>query len=278
VTASPPDVGWTSIKTEIIGTLGLITLNRPESRNPMDRTTATELLAAFELFFGDDRVRSIGLTGAGKAFCAGGDLQQMKNFSTMGTAAAFEWPAPIVELNRRMLSAPKPVIAAVNGPAYAGGMGLAGMCDIILATPAARFATPEVKVGIFPMIIVAHLCRAIPRKRLVEMMFTGEPMSAEEGHRLGFVNRIYENTDDMMKGLQDYADKLSQASPDAIRLGRRTFSLLSEMTADQALDAAQFMLMPFHLGADIAEGADAFLERRPPSWAAEPGDAGEETS
>lgn len=267
---------WTTIKTETIDTLGLITLNRPESRNPLDRTTATEVLAALEMFFADDHVRSIGLTGAGKAFCAGGDLAQMKRFAEMGTAAAFEWSDPIVAMNRRMLSAPKPVIAAVNGPAYAGGLGLAGMCDIVLATRSATFATPEVKVGLFPMIIVAHLARSIPRKKLFELMFTGEPMDATEAHDLGFVNRVYESTEEMLLGLQEYARKLSLASPDAVRVGRRAFTLLSEMSADQALDSAQFMLMPFNLGADLAEGASAFLEKRPPSWVQSP--SGEESS
>jgi hypothetical protein len=168
-----------------------------------------------------------------------------------------------------MLAAPKPVIAAVNGPAYASGMGLAGMCDIVLATSSARFATPEVKVDIFQMIIVAHLCRAIPRKRLVEMMFTGEPMTAEEAYRLGFVNRVYPGPDEMMAGVREFAGKLAKASPDAIRLGRRTFTLLSEMSAGQGLDAAQFMLMPFHLGEDIQEGANAsssVASRRGHGW------------
>jgi enoyl-CoA hydratase/carnithine racemase len=255
-----------NIVTEQIGTLGLITLNRPEARNPMDRTTATELLIAFTGFFEDPTIRSIAVTGAGTAFCAGGDLNQMKRFAQMPARDAFEWPAPIVKLNRAMLDAPKAVVAAVNGPAYAGGMGLAGMCDLVLATRDARFAMPEVKVGIFPMIIVAHLCRAIPRKYLLEMMFTGEPMSAAEAHRIGFVNRVYDSREDMMAALSAYARKFEQASPEAIRLGRRAFGLLSEMTADQALNAAQFFLMPFHLGEDIREGANAFLDKRPPSW------------
>ena len=263
---------WSNIVTERIASLGLVTLNRPESRNPLDRTTATELLEAFTDFFEDPQIRSVAVTGAGAAFCAGGDLRQMEQFSQMPAAEAFDWPRPIIELNRAMLQAPKPVIAAVNGPAYAGGMGLAGMCDIVLATGDARFAMPEVKVGIFPMIIVAQLCRSIPRKHLLEMMFTGDPMTAEEAYRLGFANRVYATREDMMAGLSDYARKFERASPEAIRLGRRTFGLLSEMTADQALDAAQFFVMPFHLGEDIKEGANAFLNRRRPSWA--DGDAG----
>jgi enoyl-CoA hydratase/carnithine racemase len=257
---------FSNIATEQLGSLGLITLNRPESRNPLDRTTATELLAAFNGYFEDPEVRSVAVTGAGDAFCAGGDLRQMERFSQMPAAEAFDWPEPIIALNRMMLQAPKPVIAAVNGPSYAGGMGLAGMCDVVLATRNVRFALPEVKVGIFPMIIVAQLCRSIPRKHLLEMMFTGEPLSAEEGHRVGFVNRLYDTREEMMAAVGDYARKFEKASPDAIRLGRRTFALLSEMSADQALDAAQFFLMPFHLGEDIKEGANAFLERRRPSW------------
>src|SRR5271170_7378438 len=188
---------WSNIVTERIGSLGLVTLNRPESRNPLDRITATELLGAFSGFFEDPQVRSVAVTGAGDTFCAGGDLRQMERFSQMPAAEAFDWPSPIIRLNRAMLTAPKPVIAAVNGPAYAGGLGLAGMCDIVLSTTAATFATPEVKIGMFPMIIVAHLARSIPRKKLFEMMFTGEPMDADEALSLGFVNRVYDSTDEM---------------------------------------------------------------------------------
>jgi enoyl-CoA hydratase/carnithine racemase len=252
--------------------LGLVTLNRPNDRNPLDRTTALELRDAFEELFADDTVRSLALTGSGRAFCAGGDLRQMGQFSKMPTADAFDWPEHIVALNRRMLSAPKPVVAAVNGPAYAGGMGLAGMCDVVLATRDAKFAMPEVKVGIFPMIIVAQLCRAIPRKHLMEMMFTGEPMPAEEAWRLGFVNRLYDDTDQLMTGVEELAASFERASPDALRLGRKAFTLLSELPADQALEAAQFFVMPFHLGRDLTEGAEAFLEHRPPAWAVRPDD------
>ncbi|MFF5989446.1 enoyl-CoA hydratase-related protein [Prauserella flavalba] len=248
------------------GSLGWIVLDQPERRNPLDRGTAEAVTAAFRTHFADPEVRSVCVTGEGPAFCAGGDLAQMGRFSEMGTAAAFEWPEPIVELHRLVLRAEKPVIAAVNGPAYAGGMGLAGMCDILLSVRGARFAMPEIKVGIFPMIIVAHLCRALPRKRLMEMMFTGEPMGAEEAHSLGFVNRLYDSQADMADGVKEYAAKLERVSPYAARLGRRAFSLLADMPAEQAIDAAQFFVMPFHLGEDIKEGAAAFLESREPAW------------
>lgn len=257
---------WQNIRVDLRGSVGLVTLDRPEERNPLDRTTAAEMETAFEELFADDRVRTLAVTGAGKAFCAGGDLAQMGRFAEASTADAFAWPEYIVRLNRRMLSAPKPVVALVNGPAYAGGMGLAGMCDVVLAVRGARFAMPEVKIGIFPMIIIAQLSRAIPRKHLLEMMFTGDPIDADEAWRLGFVNRVYDSVEEMLAGLDEYGARFERGSPDAIRLGRRAYSLLSELTADQALDAAQFFVMPFHLGADLPEGASAFLGKRSPAW------------
>jgi enoyl-CoA hydratase/carnithine racemase len=246
--------------------IGWIELNQPEARNPLNRESAQLIADGFFRHSDDDTVRSIVITGVGKAFCAGGDLRQMGAFRTMGTDEAFSWPEPIVRLHRASLQSKKPLIAAVNGPAFAGGMGLAGMCDVILATETARFAMPEVKVGIFPMIIVAHLCRALPRKRLLEMMFSGEPLEAVTAERLGFVSKLYPDVDALRQGARAYAAKFDRASPYAVALGRRAFNLLADMPADQAIDAAQFLVMPFHLGDDMSEGAAAFLRGGDPSW------------
>jgi methylglutaconyl-CoA hydratase len=254
------------VLSERRGSLGLITINRPDDRNPLDNDTAAALRDAFAEQFAAHDIRSIAVTGAGKAFCAGGDLRQMAKFSEMPVEDAYAWPSAIIDLQRMMLQASKPVIAAVNGPAYAGGMGLAGMCDIILATEGARFAMPEVKMGLFPMIIVAHLSRALPRKLLLEMMMTGEPIDAAEAYRLGFVSKVYPDTAALMEGVDTYAKKLAKASPHAIRLGRRAFTLLADMPAAQALDAAQFLNLPFFFGSDLREGTAAFFEKRPPAW------------
>ncbi|MEA3001871.1 MAG: hypothetical protein QOH81_659 [Sphingomonadales bacterium] len=255
-----------NILVERDGSLGRIVLNRPKARNPLDNVTARELLEALEQHFADDQVRSIVITGAGDAFCAGGDLRQMNQFADMPAAEALDWPSAIVAAHKRMLSAEKPVIAAVNGPASAGGMGLAGMCDIVLALSSATFAMPEVRIGLFPMIIVAQLSRSIPRKLLLEMMMTGEPIDAAEAYRVGFVNRIAADREALEALVQDYARRFEGVSPTAIALGRRTFTLLSDMPASQALDAAQFFNLPFFLGDDLREGANAFLEKRRPDW------------
>lgn len=250
--------------------MGRITLNHPEARNPLDPGMSEEMLRALDQHFADPAVRCVVITGAGDAFCAGGNLRQMRDFASMSVNEAYAWPQAIVAAHRRMLSADKPVIAAVNGPAFAGGMGLAGMCDIVLAVESATFAMPEVKVGLFPMIIVAHLARSIPRKFLLEMMMTGEPITAGEAHRLGFVNRVVATRDELEALIEQYGRKFDAVSPNAVALGRRGFTLLADLPAAQAIDAAQFLNVAFFLGEDLHEGASAFLDKRSPNWR-EPG-------
>jgi enoyl-CoA hydratase/carnithine racemase len=255
-----------SVLVERAGTLGRITLNRPKARNPMDRATADGILKGLRAHIADPNVRSVVITGRGEAFCAGGDLDEMGRLHSLSGIEAYDWPAPIVEAQKLMLKADKPVIAAVNGPAYAGGMGLAGMCDIVLAVRSATFAMPEVRIGLFPMIIVAQLARSLPRKRLLEMMLTGDPIDAEEAHSLGFVNRVAADTAELEEHVQAYARKFEKVSPTAVRLGRRAFNLMADVTADQALEAAQFLNVSLFLGDDFKEGSAAFLEKRKPRW------------
>ena len=138
---------------------------------------------------------------------------------------------------------------------------------MVIATRSASFAMPEVKICLFPMIIVAHLARSLPRKVLYEMMLTGEAMSATEGHRLGFVNRLAETREELEMIITEFGRRFQLTSPGAIALGRRAFALLSDMPAAQALDAAQFLNLSFFLGSDFQEGTSAFIEHRAPSWA-----------
>jgi enoyl-CoA hydratase/carnithine racemase len=247
------------------GSMAVLVLNRPADRNPLDRESSTALRSALHDAFADDAVRSIGITGAGDAFCAGGDLRQMAEFASMPVEDSYAWPEAIVGLHKDMLDSPKPVVAAVNGPAYAGGMGLAGMCDVIIASETARFAMPEVKLGLFPMIIVGHLARSIPRKILLEMMMTGDPIDAAEAYRIGFANKVVPPSE-LDAALASYAVKFEKVSPVALRLGRKTFTLLADLPAAQSLDAAQFLNLPFFLGSDLSEGVDAFFDKRKPRW------------
>lgn len=257
---------WRHIIVETRGKVGRIVLNRPDARNPLDRTTSEEILAAMKQHFADPEVLMLEITGAGGVFCAGGDLSQINKFADMSSDEAAEWAQPIIGAHELMLSARKPVIAAVDGPALAGGLGLAGMCDIILATRASTFGTPEVKIGLFPMIIVAHLSRSLPRKRLMEMMITGESIGADEARDLGFVSKVVDTRAELDELVQSYARKFERVSPTAVMMGRRAFTILSEMPAGLALRASQFFNLWFSLSEDLQEGTNAFLEKRKPNW------------
>jgi enoyl-CoA hydratase/carnithine racemase len=262
-------MAWTTILAQRDGTLGRITLNRPQQRNPLDRTTATEIGEALDLHLADDAVRSIVITGAGDAFCAGGDIAQMREFNDLSSEAALDWPVPIAAIHHRLINAAKPVIAAVNGPAVAGGLGLAAMCDVILAVRSATFAVPEVRIGLFPLIVLVPLSQAIPRKALTEMIFTGDPIDAEEAHRLGLVSRVVDDAEALEAAVQAYAKRFATVSPAAVRMGRRAFTIMDAMPHQIALDATPFLNVPIFLGEEMREGATAFLEKRRPGWAAE---------
>lgn len=248
------------------GSMTVLTLNRPEARNPLNGELSDALLVALTAALADDSTRSVAIAADGAAFSAGGDLRQMKELASMPAEQAWAWPQSIVDLHRLALRAPKPLVALVDGPAYAGGMGLAGMCDVILASRRATFAMPEIKIGLFPMIIVAPLVRALPRKLVMDLMLTGRPMGVEEADKAGFLARVCDDTDGLWAAADEYAAMFADTSPLAVRLGRRAFAHLADLPADQALDAAQFLNLPFFLGSDLPEGAAAFLEKRPPSW------------
>ncbi|HEU4997836.1 MAG TPA: enoyl-CoA hydratase-related protein [Lapillicoccus sp.] len=249
------------------GSMTVLTLNRPDARNPLDQEMSGALLDEVRAAMADDTVRSVAIAAAGKAFSAGGDLRQMRHLAGSPAPEAHGWPGAIVDLHQLALQAPKPLLALVDGPAYAGGMGLAGICDVVLATPRASFALPEVRIGLFPMIVVAHLARSLPRKVLLEMMMTGQPLSVDDAHRLGFVARVCPDTDALLAEADRYAGWFADAAPDAIRLGRKAFAVLADLPAPQALDAAQLFNLAFFLGDELPEGAGAFLEKRRPAWA-----------
>jgi enoyl-CoA hydratase/carnithine racemase len=246
--------------------MAVLTLNRPDARNPLDSELSTALLVAVNGALSDQAVRSVAIAAEGDAFSAGGDLRQMRSLATSPAPAAHGWPNAIVELHQLALRAPKPLVALVDGPAYAGGMGLAGICDVVLATPKASFALPEVRIGLFPMIVVAHLTRSLPRKVLLEMIMTGQPLSVDDAHRLGFVARVCRDRQALLREADRYAGWFADAAPEAIRLGRRAFGVLADMPAPQALDAAQLFNLAFFLGEELPEGAGAFLEKRRPAW------------
>jgi enoyl-CoA hydratase/carnithine racemase len=240
------------------------TINRPERRNAMSFGVMHGLRDAMARAKSDEAARVVVLTGAGeKAFCAGADLGG--GGIAESAASAHDGRGLLADLFRDMWSLGKPVIARVRGYALAGGFGLACACDMIVAADDAVFGTPEINVGLWPYMITVPLLRSMPPKTALDLMMTGRRVSAAEGARIGFVQRVAPVAD-LDATVDDLAQSLATKSPLIMRWGRDAFYRVLEMDAHAALSYLQGMLTVTSQTEDAAEGVAAFAEKRAPQW------------
>ncbi len=238
--------------------IATLTLNAPERKNPLGPQMVNELLYALDDARESDAVRVIVLTGAGQAFSAGGDLKQMG-------AGDLAPKGDFADLLLRFRDLGKPTIARVPGHCYGGGLGLVAACDFAVACESARLGTPEVKRGLFPMMIMALLQQIVPRRELMRMMLLGERLSAAEAKSLGLLTDVVPD-DALDAATAELAGKLAAQSPTALRLGLRAFHRQREMPLEEALPFLRKELFGI-LGTDDArEGLRAFVEKRDPVW------------
>lgn len=208
-------------------------------------------------------MRAVVLTGAGsKAFCAGADL------STSAGSFKYDYSRvglPFVKVMRQARDLTVPLIARVNGHAMAGGMGLVGMCDMAIAADHALFGMPEVKVGVFPMQIMAVLQRIIPPRKCYEMALTGEPVSAAEALEIGLLNYVVPAAD--LDAKVDWLlGRLMDKSPTAIRKGKYAMRITEQLNFDQSAIFMEGQIGTLALTEDAEEGLRAFNEKRKPNW------------
>lgn len=247
---------------EVDGATATLTINRPERRNALTEQVVTELAAGLRRAAGDDAVRVVVITGAGdKAFCAGGDLSP----SPGGLLDRHFARGSFVELLDLMRTSPKPLIARVNGAALGGGFGLMLSCHMVVAAEGATMGTPEVRVGLFPMMIMPVVFRNLGRKKATELIVTGERLTATEGERLGIVNHVTA-AEGLDAKVRELADKVVSKSPAVLRLGLEAMRTMDEMHLTEALPYLQTMLTLNTLTEDAAEGVMAFLGKREPQW------------
>jgi enoyl-CoA hydratase/carnithine racemase len=253
---------YAKIKVARGGGVETITLSYPERRNAIGPQMTNELLWALEDARAADEVRAIVLTGEGKAFCAGGDFAQMTG-GPDGPALAHK--GDYADLLLALTNTDKPVVARVNGHAMGGGLGLVAASTFAVASTDAKLGTPEIDVGLFPMMIMAVLARHVPRRRLVEMMLFGEKLDAEEAAGLGLVNRtaVPESLDAEVKKI---TDAIATKSPTTVRLGLRAFAAQDDLDLETALPMLRDRLAECLATDDAREGLMAFLEKRAPRW------------
>ncbi len=250
---------YATILVEEQGPLARVTLNRPDKRNPIGPATCGELVHALARIKVSGGVRVVVLTGAGTVFSAGGDLAAMQ------PAAGGPPPATLVELLIAMHELGKPVVAMVNGPALAGGLGLMVACDLVVAADTAVFGTTEIAVGLWPMMITAEITRSVGRKKTLEMMLTGRKLDAAEALACGLVNRVVPPAD-LEHATKALAYELADRSPAAMSLGLHAFYRSQDMEFEPQLRYLQAELGRVLALEDAAEGIAAFLGKRKPVW------------
>ena len=255
----PSEVSYSTIAVAA-GPVARVTLDRPEKRNPIGPATCGELVHALAALRDDAAVRVIVLTGAGTAFSAGGDLAGMQAQASGGPP-----PASLVDLLLAMHALGKPIIAMVNGPALAGGLGLMVACDLVIAADTATFGTTEIQVGLWPMMITAELVRNVGRKRTLEMMLTGRKLDAAEALAIGLVNRVVPAAELEATTLA-LATELAERSPATIALGLRAFYASADLEHADALRYLEGELGRVLALEDAREGIAAFLGKRKPVW------------
>jgi enoyl-CoA hydratase/carnithine racemase len=250
------------IQFETDGPVARLTMNRPEKRNALSLAHMRELIHCLKATGEGKEAQVVILAGNGPAFCAGHDLSEMVGRDPEFYRLLFD---VCCELMETVQAIPQPVIAKVHGVATAAGCQLVATCDLVVASDEARFATPGVRIGLFCSTPMVALSRAIGQKKAMEMLLTGDFISAGEALAEGLVNRVVP-ADELASETQALVEKIAEASPLVVGVGKQAFYRQIEMPTEQAY-AYTKEIMSFNASfADAQEGICAFLEKRKPEW------------
>jgi enoyl-CoA hydratase/carnithine racemase len=244
------------------GALAFVTMNRPEKRNALSVEHMEELIECLEGIGGEKGISIVILRGEGPAFSAGHDLGEMVGQSKQFYEHEF---AVCAKLMKAIVALPQPVIAEVHGVATAAGCQLVATCDLAVASEEARFATPGVKIGLFCSTPMVAVSRKVGRKRAMEMLLTGDFISADEALAAGLVNRVVP-AEELSVATRQLADKIAAASPLVVGIGKQAFYRQIDMPLHEAYEYTSGVMVANAELEDAQEGMRAFLEKRPPEW------------
>ena len=253
-----------TIELTLDGGLAILTLNRPEKRNAVSFELVNELLAAFDEIE-QTHAQVVIVTGAGKAFCAGLDLEELKSLLGKTPEQNLADSARMAQLFRRVYEFPLPTIAAVNGAAIAGGTGIATMCDFTLAVPEAKFGYTEVRIGFVPAIVSSILVWQVGHKIARDLLLTGRLFDAAEAHRYGLVNELVA-AGNLLPRARELAAQLMENSPASVQATKKLINGFLAKQLDEQMAAAIVDNARIRTTADFREGVASFLEKRKPRW------------
>jgi methylglutaconyl-CoA hydratase len=246
------------------GSLAIITLNRPDKRNAISYELIDELLRALQEAEASP-AQIVIVTGAGKAFCSGMDLDNLRSITQRTGEENRADSQKMARLFRSLYDFPKVTIAAVNGPAIAGGCGLATLCDFTLAAAEASFGYTEVRIGFVPAIVSTFLLHQVGEKHARDLLLTGRIIGAQEAFRIGLVNEIVA-PDKLMERARELTATLLGNSPASLLATKRLLRQYSSAELDQQIGAAVEENARIRTTADFREGVSSFLEKRRPRW------------
>ena len=251
------------VRNEVDGKAGIarIILNRPERRNALNAGMVTELMDSLALADADERIRVVALSGAGPDFCAGADLEEIREAVEQGILASLVDAEALGELFLLLRRLDTPVIAVVHGRALAGGCGLATACDLVLASSDARFGYPEVRLGFVPAMVMAILRRSVGEKRAFELISLGETIGADSAESIGLVNRVFP-VDRFEAEVDGFLRGLSSRSASAVSLSKRLLYQIDGASFEAAIRAGAQVNALARLTDDCRDGIDSFLDHR----------------
>ena len=254
------------LEIEMRGPAVWLWLNRPELRNALNGELQDLLVQALEKLESENSVRVLVLAGRGQAFCAGGDLSRMEQASKMTKAKSKSEAGRFAKLLYRMHTYPKPMIARVQGAAFAGGMGLVAACDLVIAAEEAEFCLPEVRIGLVPAMISPYIVRAMGEQQARRYVLTGERLAAPEAHRIGFVHECVAAAE-LDARVEKLSAQLAQAGPQALARSKKLLARVAKSAITPKLaEETAAVLADVRAGGEAREGIRSFLEKRKPGW------------
>jgi enoyl-CoA hydratase/carnithine racemase len=253
---------------EMVGSIAVLTLNRPAARNSLSEGMIAELHAALKEFRDDKNVRAVVIAANGTAYSAGHDMKELtarRADADRGRAYFAQMMSACSAMMQAIVQLPKPVVAAVQGVATAAGCQLVASCDLAVASETATFATPGVDIGLFCSTPMVALSRNIPRKQAMEMLLTGEPVSAIAARDMGLINRVVAAGAERDAAIE-LAQKVANKSAYTVKIGKAAFYRQAEMSLADAYRYASEVMTENMLARDAEEGIGAFIEKREPKW------------
>ena len=248
--------------------VAILVLNRPEARNSLSEAVLNDLSSALTEIAADKSVRAVVIAANGPAFCAGHDLKELtsRRSDADGGREYFQRMMTMCSgMMQQIINVPQPVIAAVQGVATAAGCQLVASCDLAVGSTTAKFATPGVDIGLFCSTPMVALSRNIARKHAMEMLLTGEVVSAEDAYRIGLINRIVNPGEEREKAL-DFARQIAGKSSHIVKIGKQGFYRQAEMNLAEAYRYVSEVMVENLMARDAKEGLNAFIDKREPKW------------